>query len=418
MRAREPIMTSSFAWLDYSARERRTMLEVVDLFREKGTVDELGLGTIRDAFADRLFPGTSTLHSRTRYWLFIPWLYQRIEAENTKSADVDVRARRRQADLVGALVNGGESDGVIGIEAKDKVLRPPSFVYWAGLSRYGIFVRPWSMARYHRSLDGFYRSAGNRRSEGDEPELIDPGFRNWHAGLPPAPAELTERTTFRLTRPEAEYLRERFITRSEGSMLAWALQHPANLDDVHAPWRHPRIEEAPPPLKQIVDVGERFSLLMYGAVLVYNAALAELAASRGQPRATLADEYRETYSRWVDERIAPRLGELRAWDRGELWAVAGEMLHGRVGRTRDFAERWMTALLTNPGAALDSADVRRLIAGREQVMKGRLARLHNPNALERWNGRSGVYELTYRWGQGRILLRDIARGLRTEEVDA
>src|ERR1700674_5365187 len=99
MRAREPIMTSSFAWLDCSARERRTMLEVVDLFREKGTVDELGLGTIRDAFADRLFPGTSTLHSRTRYCLFIPWLSQRIEAENTKSADVDVRARRRQADL-------------------------------------------------------------------------------------------------------------------------------------------------------------------------------------------------------------------------------------------------------------------------------------------------------------------------------
>jgi hypothetical protein len=44
----------------------------------------------------------------------------------------------------------------------------------------------------------------------------------------------------------------------------------------------------------------------------------------------------------------------------------------------------MTALLANPGAALDSADVRRLIAGREQVMKGQLARLHNPNALERW----------------------------------
>ena len=33
-------------------------------------------------------------------------------------------------------------------------------------------------------------------------------------------------------------------------------------------------------------------------------------------------------------------------------------------------------------------------------MKGQLARLHNPRALERWNGRSGVYELRYRWDQG------------------
>jgi hypothetical protein len=412
-------MTSAFAWLDYSARERRTMLEVVDLFRERGTVDELGLGTIRDAFADRLFPGTSTLQSRTRYWLFIPWLYQRLEADKVRSADADGQARRRQAELVTALVNGGESEGVIGIEAKDKVLRPPSFVYWAGLSRYGLFLHPWSIARYHASLDGFYRSAGNRRTEGDEPELIDAGSRNWHAGLPMAPASLTERTTFQLTRPEAEYLRERLITRSEGSMLAWALQHPATLDDVHAPWQHPRVDETPPPLRQVVDVGERFSLLMYGAVLVYNTALAELAASRGQPRSMLVDEYRVAYRTWAEERIAPRLDELRAWDRSELWAVVAELIRGPVTRTRDFAERWMTTLLADPTRALDLPDVRSLIASREQVMKGRLARLQNPAALERWNGRSGVYELTYRWSQGRTVLRDIASGLRrAEEPDA
>ena len=389
------------------------MLEVVDLFREKGTVDELGLGTIRDALADRLFPGTSTLQSRTRYWLLVPWLYQRLEAEKTRSADADARARRLQADLVQALVNGGESEGVIGIDAKDKVLRPPSYVYWAGLGRYGILLYPGSTGRYHASLDSFYRSSGNRRSEGDEAELIDTGRRNWHAGLPPAPADLTERTTFQLTRFEAEYLRERFITKSEGSMLAWALQHPANVANVDAPWRHPRIDEAPPELRQIIEVGERFSLLMYGAVLVYNASLAELAASRGQPRATLADEYRESYAVWVESRIAPRIGELRAWDRSELWAVVGELLRGRIARTREFAERWMTAVLANPVTALDNPDVRLLIADRERVMKGQLARLHNPRALERWNGGSGVYELRYRWGQGQILLRDIASGLRS-----
>ena len=60
------------------------MLQVVDLFREKGTVDELGLGAIRDAFSDQFFPGTSTLQSRTRYWLFVPWLYQRLEKERTR----------------------------------------------------------------------------------------------------------------------------------------------------------------------------------------------------------------------------------------------------------------------------------------------------------------------------------------------
>jgi hypothetical protein len=53
---------------------------VLDLFREKGTIDELGLGTIRDAFADMLFPGTSAPRTRPRYFLIVPWIYLRPRA--------------------------------------------------------------------------------------------------------------------------------------------------------------------------------------------------------------------------------------------------------------------------------------------------------------------------------------------------
>ena len=53
---------SSFTWLDYSERDRRKMLEVVDLFKERETRDELGLGAVRDSFADQFFPGTKHDH--------------------------------------------------------------------------------------------------------------------------------------------------------------------------------------------------------------------------------------------------------------------------------------------------------------------------------------------------------------------
>lgn len=59
---------SAFVWLDYSERERRKMLDVVDLFREHDTRDELGVGSVRDAFADMLFPGASTIMTRARYF--------------------------------------------------------------------------------------------------------------------------------------------------------------------------------------------------------------------------------------------------------------------------------------------------------------------------------------------------------------
>ena len=47
-----PAVESSFAWLDRDAHTRRRMMEVVDFLREKGTLDERGIGTLRDAFAD------------------------------------------------------------------------------------------------------------------------------------------------------------------------------------------------------------------------------------------------------------------------------------------------------------------------------------------------------------------------------
>ena len=36
-------MASTFTWLDYSEHERRKMLDVIELFGEKTTRDELGL---------------------------------------------------------------------------------------------------------------------------------------------------------------------------------------------------------------------------------------------------------------------------------------------------------------------------------------------------------------------------------------
>ena len=58
---------STFGWLDHDEGERRRMMEVVNLFREKGTLDELGICTIRDTVAEHFFPGTSTIQSRIEY---------------------------------------------------------------------------------------------------------------------------------------------------------------------------------------------------------------------------------------------------------------------------------------------------------------------------------------------------------------
>ena len=74
------VSNSTLSWLDSSEQERRTVLELVSALNEPGTLDELGIGIIRDTIANALFPGTSTIQTRARYFLFIPgycrWLKQ------------------------------------------------------------------------------------------------------------------------------------------------------------------------------------------------------------------------------------------------------------------------------------------------------------------------------------------------------
>ena len=57
-------VVSRFGWLDTDDAQRRAMLSVVELFKDEGTVDEIGIGAVRDSISDRLFPGTSVLLTR------------------------------------------------------------------------------------------------------------------------------------------------------------------------------------------------------------------------------------------------------------------------------------------------------------------------------------------------------------------
>jgi hypothetical protein len=124
-------------------------------------IDELGLGTLRDAFADMLFPGTSAPQTRARYFLFVPWMYLKLEADRVASADIEKRARREELRLIGRLLDGGESDGVIGRVAKGALQRLPANIYWSGLRRLGICVFDGSQDAYQQSRSGWSERFGD-----------------------------------------------------------------------------------------------------------------------------------------------------------------------------------------------------------------------------------------------------------------
>ncbi len=62
-------MASTFTWLDYSEHERRKMLDVIELFGERTTRDELGLGGV-----------TATVASSSRRWAFHRGMDEKLNA--------------------------------------------------------------------------------------------------------------------------------------------------------------------------------------------------------------------------------------------------------------------------------------------------------------------------------------------------
>src|SRR5688572_12558427 len=122
------------AWLDSSEHERRRALDIIDLFSQSETVDELGLGTVRDTVADVLSPGTSTIQTRGRYFFFIAWVYQHLEKRGARRGAADA-ARRGEVDLIEALSQSEDTRGVIGIDSGAKLRRLPSEIYWRSEER-------------------------------------------------------------------------------------------------------------------------------------------------------------------------------------------------------------------------------------------------------------------------------------------
>lgn len=388
-------MTSALTWLAYSEAERKRTLDVIRLLDEPGTLDEIGIGGIRDAFAELLFPGTSTIQTRARYFLFIPWIYRGLE-RRAPVESVAAKARREEVRLIQALLDTGDTEGVIGKEARERLQRLPSTIYWQGLERWGIRTARVSLRAYHRALEGA-------------------AFSVWHADLPAAPPDFPRRTDLALTLAEAEFLRDMITAHCPDTLLAvLALQVAERPVHAEAPWQIDEVmlAGAGPAVRERLGHARAFSELIFGAQLLYNLMLAEKREDEEQ-----VARYERRFGAWAAATVARRT-DFGAWneERARFWEIV------RLGnprlrrRAHDFADDWFgLALAGDPAALATDPTARRLIAERERQLKGRLARLDNASALDAWNGSSGSDPLLFRWPRAEMLLEDLATAFRSPD---
>ncbi len=422
--------TSSFTWLDYDEEQARRASELIKALSESETVDSIGIGAIRDGIAGLLFPGTSTVQTRVRYFLLVPWALQHVARRRPRDRSQYARfLRETEAATIDQLLEGSARGtlGIIGSERRQRTQRMPSAIYWASMGRWGIRVdrdltlsgfRDWVLSPRTRELIDGESGEGLRYLVFDE--IPDPP-----EGFPDVPLSMLP------TEEEAGYLLGRMReTRLGGhrsgswsadpgpSMLSLVAQD-QDLAEAPSFWDLPD-ELLTDDLRVLVHHARMFSWVVQGARLRYVQLLFDAQRRRGLPESTGQEALQSLVDDWLDETRA-ELGDVRRWD-AELPAMF-ELLarHGvSVGdATRGFVRSWSAMVTDDPEAAMSDGRSERLIRAREEALKAPHHRLGNPAALRNWDGSLfGSRPLDYRWGISSRLVLDCRDHLEADDAGA
>jgi len=235
-------------WIDFSKDERDKALDLLRLFQEQDAVDEIGIGIIRDAFADRFFPGTSTLLTRAKYFVVVPYIIQeKIEegGRNTWSDRETLRKINEEERIFAERmrkIHGGEKTvGIIGSSALNQgrwVKRSPSELYWNGIRTLGICgSKGLSLLQYISLGLENCRAKGRalgtiKRGEEEGGDDLDagyvPGFKPFDIGGIYRKGWMRD-ANISLDAEEAKFLRDKILANIGSSVFAKALENGVDL---------------------------------------------------------------------------------------------------------------------------------------------------------------------------------------------
>ncbi|MDJ1371449.1 DUF6361 family protein [Gulosibacter molinativorax] len=396
-------MPSTIAWLDASADEQQRMRDIISLFTDRDSRDELGIGQVRDSLGDALFPGSSTLHTRARYLLFVPWIYQYVEREREASAEAERLERR----FIDTLRKSEDQDGLIGGRAGAGVRALPSSVYWNALGLYGIRLDETQSRADAANLPRSIRLRTEVEGEAEPTPVWSPEMPAPPSGFPTDVPE-----GFALTHAEASWLRDRIVSAAPDALYAHLLDNRPT-EDSGFPWDDPAAASATGEARVWLDHAQTFSAVIHGAQLLYNLQIAETCDALDlEQHEGRVEQYRAELDAWAEnvENEVDRFG----WDLDDFFARLAN-LRGTPVRagTATFIREWLQYTRNEPPASLaNSTGARRLIRIREHTNKPSLYRIDaSVKRLRDWGGASQAGRLAFRWGTVQVLLRDIHDGL-------
>lgn len=388
-------------WIDFSKSERNKVLSVLDMLSESATLDELGIAPIRDGFANLFFPGTSTIQTRAKYFFLVPYALKDMELGSESNPNrIQIAMNQLERDCGKALLElNPNENGIIGkrsLNAGNWVKRTPADIYWAGLRTYGIFVGGnMSMGEYIRAMcvlknqKGTLKKLGNRNDNADEADRDDEragdvsAYQFWR--MPLYQKGWFDSISMDLTQAEGEYLKEQIILSCPNSMLAYILKNDMKeiLEIGSFQALGDLIHLFPENMQADYELAVHFSDFIYAIRTIYNVIVSE-----GQLEAANEEL----------ERLRPLFSQLADIDVDFI-----------LNRLNIFYNPGLRSFLKQSQDLMKTDDIEGLtkcIKNREISLKGQSrAKTCHPDQFQlEWIGGG---DLAYRFGNARIIIRDI-----------
>lgn len=218
-------------YITFSSEEQQLVHDVIQQISQ-GAIDELGLGRIRDAFSDAMFPGMSTLHRKSKYFVLLPALYDQLSKKtfDEKNA-IQQFIRKYEITMAISLLNGadgtsdntgitGSSVGIQGLRDGKFVKITPTSIYLSALKYFGLVEGGMNLNDliYQQSKYNHEQGATNRRTKEEiteDPDGINITSGHKQSFYPFTGYDFSKegKIDMKLTVEEASVLRSRIINK-------------------------------------------------------------------------------------------------------------------------------------------------------------------------------------------------------------
>ena len=396
-------MGAGFGWIDFSNEQRDRVFSVIELLNTGGTVDELGIGSVRDNIADWLFPGVSTIQTRPKYFIiltdiFLGYLQRYQKGEKLPLLSTYLKSEEhRIMHLLAKNHSYKDGDGVIGVtvaQTNGELARKASSVYWNGLRTHKLIDTELSSTEYLIQNDlSKFNPDGDVM---DDTHLIEEQF----AIRAPLFSAIKEDIRMELSEEEANYLRDQFkdvtsslkqehnllsqlFTKERAEVIANAnnFQEMANLLIADESLHSETI--------QMLKIALLFDFIMHGAHIRYNIQLHKKSGELN---------FDDKWNDWLKE-LEVKREDVQALN---FEYIFSEVSPRTAPQTQQFMRLWKHEVLKEE---LNIKLLDKLVYRQEIKKKGAKAKLASVNGeFTSW---VGIQSLQYRFNNVKNIIKDI-----------